>query len=189
MMRISNGFTKTALAILILGVAVNVPEAQERRSWGMDNMPGWGMGRMMQGWGSGPMMGYGSDFMLDRIDGRLAFMKTELKITDAQAAAWDDFAAAVRETAEAHNTLMQAMMNQMGDGEYFDMSLPERLGLQQDHIEARLDQVKQLKVSTEKLYAVLDEEQKKTADDIVLPTMGMGMMGGGFGGRGMMMRP
>ena len=41
--------------------------------WGM------GMGQMMGGWG---MMG-GPDAMIDRIDGRLAFMKTELKITEA----------------------------------------------------------------------------------------------------------
>jgi hypothetical protein len=46
-------------------------------------------------------------------------------------------------------------------------------------MEARLEQIKTVKVAVDKLYAMLDEAQKKTADDIVLPSMGMGM------GRGM----
>ena len=44
----------------------------------------------------------------------------------------------------------------------------------------RLEQVKQVKAAVDKLYATLSDEQKKAADDIVLPMMGMGM------GRGMM---
>jgi hypothetical protein len=36
-----------------------------------------------------------------------------------------------------------------------------------------------VKAAVDKLYAMLDDNQKKTADDIVLPSMGMGM------GRGM----
>lgn len=41
--------------------------------------PQWGMGRgMMGGWGSdGGMTGYGPDTVIDRIDGRLAFLKTQ----------------------------------------------------------------------------------------------------------------
>jgi hypothetical protein len=138
-----------------------------------------GMGQMMGGWG---MMGGGPEAMLDRIDGRLAFMKTELKITEAQNADWEALAKVVRSTAEAHNSLMQAMMNDMRSGDLGKMSLPDRLALQETHLSARLDQVKEIKAAAGKLYGTFSEDQKKAADDIVLPMMGMGM------GRGMMMR-
>ncbi|MFZ2102378.1 MAG: Spy/CpxP family protein refolding chaperone [Oricola sp.] len=148
---------------------------------------GWGIGQMMQGWGwgNGPMMGFGPDARVDRIDGRLAFLKTELKITDAQSAAWDEMAETIKTTAEAHNGLMQSMMEQMGDDDYDKMPLPERLDLRESHMGAQLEQLKELKAAVGKLYAVLDDEQKRAADEIVLPTMGMGPMGGGFGGYGM----
>ncbi|ORE90722.1 Spy/CpxP family protein refolding chaperone [Aurantimonas sp. 22II-16-19i] len=54
---------------------------------------------MLEAWGSG----YGQDTMLHRVDGRLAFIRTELKITDAQMPAWNAFAEAVRSAAQAHN--------------------------------------------------------------------------------------
>jgi hypothetical protein len=117
--------------------------------------------------------------MLDRIDGRLAYMKTELKITEAQAAAWDELAKVIRDTAETHNAMMREMMKDMRSGDFFKKPLPDRLTVQQTHMEARLEQIKSVKSAVDKLYALLDDTQKKTADDIVLPSMGMGM------GRGM----
>ena len=125
-------------------------------------------------------MGYGPDAMLDRIDGRLAYMKTELKITDAQTAAWDELAKVIHDTAETHNALMTEMKKDVRSGDFFEIPLPERLTVQQTHMEARLEQIKSVKAAVDKLYALLDDDQKKTADDIVLPSMGMGM------GRGMM---
>ncbi|PDQ20576.1 hypothetical protein CN311_13565 [Mesorhizobium sanjuanii] len=153
-----------------------------------DWSPRWGMGRMMMGQWGGPMGGYDSDEILDRIDGRLAFLKTELKITDEQTPSWDELAGVIRSTAEAHNALMQAMMKEFQDGEFLKKPLPERLAYQQTHLEARLEQVKSIRASVEKLYATLSDEQKKVADDIVLPMMGMGMGRSGGFGPGMMFR-
>jgi hypothetical protein len=51
------------------------------------------MGRMMEG-GAMPTMG-----MAEHVEGRLAFIKAELKITDAQQPQWNAFADAVRERA------------------------------------------------------------------------------------------
>ena len=148
---------------------------------------GWGMGRMMQGWGRGPMMGYEENAMLDRIDGRLAFLKTELKITEAQSEAWNEMAMAIRTTSDMHNSMMREMMKEMHDGEFFKKPLPDRLVLHETHMEARLEQIKAVREAVDKLYIVLDDTQKKAADEIMLPTMGMGM-GGMMGvGRGMMM--
>jgi gamma-glutamyl phosphate reductase len=143
-----------------------------------------GQGRMQGGWGRG-MMGYGADEVLDRIDGRLAFMKAEMKITDAQKQAWDDFAEAVKSTAETHNDMMRSMMEEIQDGTYYDKPLPDRLTIQETHVEARLEEIKTVKEAADKLYAVLSDDQKKVADEIVLPTMGMGMgrMGGPGGSR------
>lgn len=152
--------------------------------------PRWGMGRMIMGqWGvGGPMGGYDSDEMLDRIDGRLAFLKTELKITAEQASSWDELAAVVRSTADAHNELMRGMIKEFHEGDFLKKPLPERLAYQQTHLEARLEQVKLVRAAVEKLYATLSDEQKKAADEIVLPMMGMGMGRSGDFGPGMMLR-
>jgi hypothetical protein len=145
--------------------------------------PRWGMGggMMGRGWeGDGGMMGYGPDTMMDRVDGRLAFLKTELKITAAQESAWNELATVIRQTSETHNAMMRDMMKEIQDGSFYKKPLPERLQYQESHLAARLEEVKSVHESVDKLYAVLDESQKKSADDIILPMMGMGR------GRGMM---
>ena len=150
---------------------------------------GWGGGHMMNGQGRhGQMMGSGQeDWMLNRIDGRLAFLKAELKITDAQSAVWESVATTVRETTEAHIAMRRGMMSEKMSGNFMQKPLPERLTLQRTHIEARLEQIKGLQDVIGKLYAVLDDDQKKVANEIALPMMGMGMgmmrgMGRGMGG-------
>lgn len=163
--------TATASALVLLSSLPAIAQ-DDSGDWG----PRWGMGRMMMG--GGPM-GFGPDAMLDRIDGRIAFLKTELKITEAQTPAWDGFADAIRTTSESHNAMMRAMMERYRDRDAFDTPLPERLELHQSHLETRLEQAKVVRAATESLYMVLDDEQKAAADDIVLPAMGMGM------GRGM----
>lgn len=168
--------TTGLLAVLLTGTAAFADSNDD--SW----WPSWGTGHGMMGgngWGGG-MMGYGPDSMMDRIDGRLAFMKTELKITDAQAGAWDEFAEVVRQTSETHNQLMQSMMKEVQDGSLFKKPLPERLQYQQTMMESRVEDIKSVREALDKLYGQLDEAQKKSADEIVLPMMGMGM------GRGMM---
>lgn len=143
----------------------------------------WGMGQMMmngpygrgQMMGQGPMMGLGWDGMLDRIDGRLAFIKTELAITDDQSAQWDKFAATLRANAENHNGMMRSMMERMSDDDDADATLPERLGEHEAFMQARLEQIKEMRAAVEELYGVLDDTQKKAANDIVLPAVGMGM--------------
>ena len=183
---------KMIAAVSLLAAGTGLALAQgggsEQRGWG----PGWGMGgrHMMDGpmmgrgpmGGGGPMMGYRFDGMLDRIDGRLAFMKTELKITEAQTAQWTAFADTLRGNAETHNDMMRAMMEEMQSGAFFEKSLPDRLILQETHMEARLEQIRAVRVALADLYGVLDDAQKEAADEIVLPMMGMGhgmMRGGG----------
>jgi hypothetical protein len=169
-------FTKLAVVgALIAGLTIPVLAHNEGGSW----WRGWGSGHMMgggHGHGHGPMMGQQwREGMLERIDGRLAFLKTELKIKDDQKAAWDDFSTTVRESAETHNAMMRAMMTDMQDGKFFKKPLPERLTIRLTHMESRVEQIKGLQASVGKLYAALDDSQKKVADEIALPMMGMGM--------------
>ena len=90
--------------------------------WGNDG-PGMGMGMGM--WGRGPWSRGGPDWMLDRIEGRLAFLKAELKITESQTAAWNQLADAIRTAAKHHNERMKSVFS----GDQKSKSLPERVVL------------------------------------------------------------
>lgn len=162
---------KILAAAVLLSIGMGGAAFADDGGW----WPRWGMGGgMMGGWGGG-MMDYGPDSVMDRIDGRLAFMRAELKITEAQNAAWDDFAKVVRQTADTHNKFMESMRKEMQDGSFFKKPLPERLQYQQTMMESRVEDVKTIREALDKLYSQLDESQKKSADEIVLPMMGMGM--------------
>ncbi len=102
-------------------------------------------------------------------EGRLAFLKAELKITDAQTKAWDAFAAALRDNVAKLNEAYKAP-----DREAFQkMSPSERLGWFEKAVTARLDAVKRARAAIEPLYAGLSDDQKKTFDRFV-PTGGRG---------------
>lgn len=117
----------------------------------------WGQGFMGQG--PGGMMQPRMDAM---IDGRLAYLKGELGITDAQAEAWAGYADAVR----ARVGLMQGMRQSMFDAMQTGTAL-ERMDVRIANMEAMLQAMKDLKPATEKLYAALTDEQKKVADDLI----------------------
>jgi hypothetical protein len=121
------------------------------------------MMRMMMGQGGMPMMA-------KHIEGRLAFLKTELKITDAQLPLWNAFAQAMREDAST----MQAMPHPMM-GMNKAATLPDKLAARETMLAARLDAVRKLKAAADPLYASLNADQKRTADDIMLSPMGMMM--------------
>jgi hypothetical protein len=147
---------------------------------GGDMMMGRG-GRMMMGRGGG-MMGRGGGMMRGRggmmmpmmgftrhVEGWLAFLKTELKIAAPQEKAWDAFADAVRANASAMRETGMPMMGRMGrmgrwrNGE----TLPQRLAAREQMLEAALANVKRLKAAADPLYAVLSDEQKRTAEELV----------------------
>jgi uncharacterized small protein (DUF1192 family) len=118
------------------------------------------------------MMGMGG-----HIEGRIAFLKTELKITDAQTAEWNAFADALRSNAkrmsEMRNTMMQGgMMAQGGTS----LSAPDRLDRMERMMTVMLDAVKATRSALEPLYAALSDEQKKMADQLIHGPMGMGRM-------------
>ena len=52
-------------------------------------------------------------------------------------------------------------------------TLPEKLAAREKMMTAHLEGLRKLKVAVDPLYAALSEEQKKTADQLMLSPMGM----------------
>ena len=141
----------------------------------MMGSPGSMMPMMMGSGGMMSMMGMG-----DHVEGRIAFLKAELQITDAQATAWDKFADALRTNAGKMGSQRQMMMQQGGDG---DMSPVDRLGMMEQQLAAHLETVRSIHAALADLYPMLSEAQKETFGTLLHPRMAMGA-----GGSGMPMR-
>ncbi|WP_186291185.1 Spy/CpxP family protein refolding chaperone [Nitrospirillum viridazoti] len=123
--------------------------------------------RMMPGMMSGGMGGMAGMMTGDHMEGRLAFLKTELHITDAQGKVWSAFADAVRAAAKGARMMHGSMMGAA------TATWPERLAQHEKMLSAHLEALKSIRAAAEPLYAALDAEQKKTADDLMAgPMMG-----------------
>ncbi len=129
------------------------------------NMPMMNMGMMGMG-----MMGMGA---VDHIEGRIAFLRAELKITDAQSSAWNAFADALRNNAKRLGELRASVM---AGG--VPQNLADRLTLQEKWLSARLEGTRAIKSALTDLAASFSDDQKKTADELLAPRMGMNRMMG-----------
>jgi hypothetical protein len=131
---------------------------------GVGEMPMMGMMRMMMGQNG---MG-GMSMMVGHVEGRLAFLKTELKITDTQLPLWNAVADAIRANAKTMGGMAEGMMGGMQTG-----TLPEKLAGREKMMTAHLEALKKFKAAVDPFYAALSEEQKKTADELLIGPMGM----------------
>jgi hypothetical protein len=113
----------------------------------------------------------GAQLGTEHIEGRLAFIKAELKITDAQAQQWNAFADAVRANTGSMAEMRKSMMSGQGGA----ATLPERLAREDRLVTAHLTALKKTEEAVSKLYAVLSDDQRKAADTIVVGPMGMPM--------------
>lgn len=137
---------------------------------GQDDQPGMMgcMGKMM------PMMrqmmgqqdGMGMPF--DHVEGRLAFLKAELKITDAQQPQWEGFASALRTIAKTHQSTHEQMSTRSIPSPWL-----ERLAFQQKMLSVRLNSLSALEAAAKPLYVSLTDEQRKLADQLLSSPMGM----------------
>ena len=135
-------------------------------------MPGGGMA----GSGGMPMMAMmmgqdgmgGMSMMAGHVEGRLAFLKTELKITDAQLPLWNGVADAIRANAKSVSEMSGPMMGGMHTG-----TLPEKLAAREKMMTAHLEALRKFKAAVDPLYAALSDEQKKTADELLIGPIGM----------------
>jgi hypothetical protein len=173
----------TALTLGLAAAVVNAHPYGNGPGWGMGQGygpgygPGGGMGPGMGhmgrgGMGYGPMgqgmgpQGWGNPAAA--AEWRLSGLKSELKITAAQEAAWKVFADQTKQQAEAMQALMTTVQGSA------QAIAPERLELRNQVMKKRQEQMEKGTAAFKDLYAVLSPEQKAIADQRI----GFGMMGG-----------
>ena len=92
----------------------------------------------------------------------MAYLKGELNITAEQQAAWDAYAAAVIGRVELMQAMHEGMAKTMQTG-----TATERMDARISGMEAMLESMKAMKPATEGLYAVLSDQQKAVADELI----------------------
>ncbi len=121
---------------------------------------------MIGGMGHGGMRGMMMTSM-PMTEAKLAYMKADLGITDAQASAWEDYARAVRTQYSAMDAMRGDMMKAMGG------SALDRMDARIKALETVVDNLKALKPATTALYAVLTDAQKEKANQLLGGACGM----------------
>jgi hypothetical protein len=176
-MKILKTFAAVALvmATTIVGAANAQDQSQQQDPWNGWMMRAWGHGVMGYGGPGSWMMGRG-DFnqamcsvMPNHIEGRLAYIKAELKITEGQEPLWSAYAAAARDNANAMRAHCTIMSRRSGSA----ASLPDRLEQHEQLMAAQLDAVRAMDKLLKPLYAALSDSQKQTADQLFWGPMGM----------------
>ena len=104
------------------------------------------------------------DFSAARhIDGRIAYLKAELKITPQQEPQFDRVAQAMRDNATARDQAMQKLRGDQGQPK----NAVERLELRQQFAAERAQQSQRFLDAFKPLYASLSDDQKKAADEML----------------------
>jgi hypothetical protein len=154
------------------GVAKPPKRSETRQVQGADDSgAGPGQEVLGRGWGirGGPVAapyippggtGWGMWGPVQYLKGRLAFMKAELEITDAQGRLWEVFAEALRDFLKARS---RAGIG----GPAGAIALPERLAMQERNLALDLESLRQWKAVIETFYAGLNEEQRRGADQLL----------------------
>ena len=117
----------------------------------------------------------------ERVEARLAYIRTALKITDSQQPQWDAFAAVLRKHAAAREARMNERRAAMekAPGERKRPSLVERHERQRAFMAAAAQRLDELIAVEKPLYAALSPEQQRVADEVLAPR-GRGGPGGHF---------
>ncbi|PAY10616.1 hypothetical protein CK489_02580 [Bradyrhizobium sp. UFLA03-84] len=170
-----------AIAAAIFGTAVAQEQPAQQGtspgwSWGPRGMMGYGFIGMMGDGSMGPGMMGGSRSaeamcaaMGSHIEGRLAYIKAELKVTNAQESLWNAYATAARDNAKALVARCTTMMGKRDS----HLSLPDRLDQSEQLLSAQLDAMRVMNKTLKPLYDTLSDGQKKAADQLFWSPMGM----------------
>jgi protein CpxP len=122
----------------------------------------------------------------ERVEARLAYIRTALKITPAQQAQWDAFASSTRQQAAQRETRMQEMRAKMADMRKQNPGMQGQRGM---HERPRLSAIERMEREQKRhadaiarlngrmavvkpLYASLSPEQQKVADVVLVPQRG-----------------
>ena len=108
----------------------------------------------------------------DRIDARLAYLKTALKITPAQETQWNGLANVLRQQARERDTLIEQRRAerdaQRAPGAQRQPSTAiERLQQRQQMLAEEASRMNELLTAARPLYASFSDDQKKTADEML----------------------
>lgn len=124
-------------------------------------------GRMNSSPSAGTMSGgntaSGPADVTERLEGRIAFLKAELQITDKQLPDWSFLADALR---SGRQHLLEARKLLVMDDK---VTGTERIEHYEHHLSERLEAIKSARAAFNRLYGSLNDNQKQTADAILLP--------------------
>jgi len=138
-----------------------------------------GMLRMMMSMMAGgdrPMSGpMGQMMSPDHVEGRIAFLRTELNVTDAQQSLWQAVADALRANASAAKDMMAGMGGAMMPSDVESVSPLQSIEHHERMLSTRLDSLRKLKAALKPFYATLNHAQKSVADKLLMPAP-VGMM-------------
>ena len=96
------------------------------------------------------------------VDGRIAFLKAQLKITPAQEGQWQKVEAAMRENAKALDQTVASMRQKSGD-----RNAVERLEMREQFIKIRAENTGRFLAAFKPLYGSLSPEQQQMADQLI----------------------
>jgi hypothetical protein len=118
----------------------------------------------------------------ERVEARLAYVKTALKITDAQQSQWDAYANVARKNAQDMEQRFQSRHHgEPGHARHQRTNAIERLERAQSFLAEAVTRVNQLLAVEKPLYAALSPEQQEVADVVLnqhLQSMGEHSMHG-----------
>ena len=98
------------------------------------------------------------------IDGRIAFLKAELKITPAQESQWQNVATAMRDNANSLDQAITSARQNRGGA----MDAVQRLAMREQFAKVRAENDARLLTAFKPLYASLSPEQQQIANDLVV---------------------
>lgn len=158
----------------------NNTAVQPRQPPGMSSMPMMGMMQNM------PMMAEMMRIMsidmnsipTDHIEGRIAFLRTELKINESQTNAWNGFADALRGNTQKLDAVKRSLIENDGTDQARALTLAGRLDQQDRWLSSRLEAIRAIKPALNALYGALSDDQKDVANDLLGRQLGLPHMAG-----------
>lgn len=102
-----------------------------------------------------------------RLEGRIAFLRTELRITGAQTPTWESFATALRAGREHLDAARSALQDSSTNADPM-----ARLESYENHLKARTEAIHTTRMAFSSLFDQLDDAQKRMATSTMLPFIG-----------------
>ena len=127
----------------------------------------------------------------ERTEARMAYVKTALKITDAQGSQWESFANVMRKHARDRDQRMESFRAKRAQGtqgaqrpDRRNVSAIDRMEFMQKRMTERSARLSEVIAAAKPLYATLSPEQKQVADGMFSRQGRSGHRGGQRGHRG-----